>query len=212
MGQSPRGTFSIQSSGGGTVTVDGTQAFSGSKSVVIKSRGTYPGTFLVFNNIQSQLPGNDLHGRAMIFHKTLPGQAHFDTVIASNAGGGNPTYILGGMYGKFMSVYHPGDCSVDSDTPFPQGKWACVQWQFKGAADGTHLHKMMLDGQTVQNGEQTGNQGVCVAGGARNRDWRAPTFGQLKVGHVHFGNNTAIEMYIDDLAWGDKPIPCPAAQ
>jgi hypothetical protein len=27
---------------------------------------------------------------------------------------------------------------------------------------------------------------------------------------VHFGNNTAIEMRIDDLAWGDKPIPCPA--
>jgi hypothetical protein len=211
-GRAPMGMFRVDVAGGGSLVVDTGKFFSGKQSIAIKAvrGGGYPGTWLTFPDIAPKIPSNDLHGRAMIYMTDVPGGAHWDGVMASGplSGGGNATYVLGGMYRNFMSVYHPGDCSVDSSTRFPTGRWACIQWQFKGAKDGTHLHKMMLDGQVVQNGIQDGRQGFCVNGGAR--DWRAPTFSTLKVGYVHYGNApAAIEMWIDDLAFGEQAIPCP---
>jgi hypothetical protein len=198
-------------SGGATLTVDDSKAFSGKMSIALKKGGGYPGTWLTFSDVAAKIPSNDLHGRAMIWMTAVPGGAHWDGIMASGTkpGGGNATYILGGMFRNFMSVYHPGDCSVDSKTPFPTGRWACIQWEFMGTKDGKmHLHKMMLDGQVVDNGIQNGNQGVCAAGGG-TREWVAPIFNTLKVGYVHYGGSNNIELWIDDLAWGEQAIPCP---
>jgi hypothetical protein len=181
---------------GGTVTTDTTKFFSGKQSILIKTRGgtNFPGNNLVFSGIEKLLPENDLHGRVMMWMANTPGAAHWDSILGSAAGGSNPTYILGGMYRNFMSVYHPGDLSVDSLTPFPTGKWACIQWQFSGKG-GMNLHKMMLDGVVVDKGTTT--------------RWRAPTFSQLKVGYRHFNTNVAVDVWLDDLAFGDQPIACP---
>jgi hypothetical protein len=62
-GAEPTGMFKVDKTGGATVTVDGSKAFSGTKSVVLKKAGGYPGTFLTFSNIASMIPSNDLHGR-----------------------------------------------------------------------------------------------------------------------------------------------------
>jgi hypothetical protein len=182
---------------GGTVTTDTTKFFSGKQSILIKTRGgtNFPGNNLVFSGIEKLLPANDLHGRVMMWMANTPGAAHWDSILGSAAGGSNPTYILGGMYRNFMSVYHPGDLSVDSNTPFPTGTWACIQWQFSGK-DGKNLHKMMLNGVVVDKGI--------------TERWRAPTFSQLKVGYRHFNTNVAVDVWIDDLAFGDQPIACPA--
>jgi hypothetical protein len=198
-GAAPTGMFKVT----GPVTVDTTRAFSGTKSVTYKNVGG-SGAWLTFAGMAASLPENDLHGRMMIFMPATPGKAHFDTIMATGTGTG--TYILGGMYGNFMSVYHPGDCSVDSKTPFPTNRWACIQWEFKGTKDGKHLHKMMLDGMVVDNGIQDGSQGFCVNGGGR--DWKAPIFDNMKVGHVAYGGGS-ISLWIDDLAWGPQEIPCP---
>jgi len=181
---------------GGTVTTDTTKAFSGKQSILIKTRGgtNFPGNNLVFSGIEKLLPENDLHGRVMMWMNNTPGRAHWDSIMGSAAGGSNPTYILGGMYMNFMSVYHPGDLSVDSNTPFPTGTWACIQWQFSGKG-GKNLHKMMLNGVVVDKGI--------------TERWRAPTFSQLKVGYRHFNTNVAVDVWIDDLAFGDQPIACP---
>lgn len=180
---------------GGTVTTDTTKFYSGKQSILIKTRGgtNYPGNNLVFSGIEKLLPSNDLHGRVMMWMANTPGQAHWDSILGS-AAGGNPTYILGGMYANFMSVYHPGDLSVDSNTKFPTGTWACIQWQFSGK-DGKNLHKMMLNGVVVDKGI--------------TERWRAPTFSQLKVGYRHFNTNVAVDVWLDDLAFGDQPIACP---
>lgn len=151
----------------------------------------------MFSGIEKLLPENDLHGRVMMWMNNTPGRAHWDSIMGSAAGGSNPTYILGGMYMNFMSVYHPGDLSVDSNTPFPTGTWACIQWQFSGKG-GKNLHKMMLNGVVVDKGI--------------TERWRAPTFSQLKVGYRHFNTNVAVDVWIDDLAFGDQPIACPQKQ
>jgi hypothetical protein len=181
---------------GGTLTVDTTKFFSGKQSILIKTRGgtNFPGNNLVFSGIEKLLPENDLHGRVMMWMDKTPGQAHWDSILGSAAGGSNPTYILGGMYANFMSVYHPGDVSVDSNTPFPTGTWACIQWQFSGKG-GKNVHKMMLNGVVVDKG--------------LTERWKAPTFSQLKVGYRHFNTNVAVDVWLDDLAFGDQPIACP---
>ena len=211
LGMAPTGMFKVDKTGGATVTVDGAKAFSGTKSVVLKGAGGYPGTFLTFSNISAMIPSNDLHGRVMMWMTKVPGGAHWDGIMASGTktGGGNATYILGGMYMNFMAVYHPGDCSTDSKTPFPVGRWACIQWEFKGTKDGKHLHKMMLDGKVVDNGTQDGSQGVCASGGGTH-DWTAPTFNTLKVGYVAYGGSSG-DIWFDDLAFGEQEIPCPPA-
>jgi hypothetical protein len=209
VGAEPTGMFKVDKTGGATVTVDGSKAFSGTKSVVLKKAGGYPGTFLTFSGISSMIPSNDLHGRVMMWMTKVPGGAHWDGIWAtgSKLGGGTATYILGGMYMNFMAVYHPGDCSTDSKTPFPVGRWACIQWEFKGTKDGKHLHKMMLDGKVVDNGIQDASQGVCASGGGTH-DWAAPIFNTLKVGYVAYGGSSG-DIWFDDLAFGEQEIPCP---
>lgn len=206
----PHGMWKVDKTGGATVTVDDTKAYSGKKSILFHKAGGYPGTFLTFSNIASMIPSNDLHGRVMMWMTQTPGKSHWDGIWAtgSKPGGGTATYILGGMYGNFMAVYHPGDCSTDSKTPFPTGRWACIQWEFKGTKDGKHLHRMLLDGQVVDNGVQDGSQGVC-AGSGGTHDWTAPVFNTLKVGYVAYGGGSG-DIWFDDLAFGESEIPCPA--
>jgi hypothetical protein len=205
----PTGMFKVDKTGGATVTVDDTKAFSGTKSILFRKAGGYPGTFLTFSNIAAMIPSNDLHGRVMMWMTQTPGKAHWDGIwgTGNKPGGGTATYILGGMYGNFMAVYHPGDCSTDSKTPFPTGRWACIQWEFKGTKDGKHLHRMLLDGQVVDNGVQDGSQGVCASGGGTH-DWAAPIFNTLKVGYVAYGGGSG-DIWFDDLAFGEEPIACP---
>ena len=195
-GQAPSSPDFKVEMNGGSMSVDSAKFFSGKQSIKISTRGgtNFPGTNLVFSGVEKLLPENDMHGRVMMWMANTPGRAHWDSILGSAAGGANPTYILGGMYMNFMSVYHPGDDSVDSATPFPTGTWACIQWQFSGKG-GMNIHKMMLNGQVVDKGLTT--------------KWRAPTFSQLKVGYRHFNTNVAVDVWLDDLAFGDQPIPCP---
>ena len=213
-GKPPTGMFTLKVSSSATLLVDDTKFANGKKSLAIKGpRGSF-GAQLVFGAPQLPLPANDLHGRMMVWITKVPGGGvHWDGVLASGplASGRNSTYVLGGMYGNFMAVYHPGDCSVDSNTKFPEGRWACIQWQFKGAKDGTHLLKMMLDGQVVDKGAITTKGPNNCAAGNNGGEWLAPAFQKLTVGWINYqASPIPVEMWIDDLAFGESEIPCPA--
>jgi hypothetical protein len=187
--------FKVETTGG-SLTTDTSKAFSGTKSILIKARTgtTYPGNNLVFSGIEKLLPDNDLHGRVMMWMTNTPGDAHWDSVIGASAGGAEPLYVLGGMFKRFMAVYHPGDTAQDSATAFPTGTWACIQWEFSGKG-GKNLHKVMLNGMVVNNGI--------------TERWPAPTFSHLRVGHRHFSSTVTVDLWLDDLAFGDQPIACP---
>ncbi|HEY0706683.1 MAG TPA: hypothetical protein VGG33_07800, partial [Polyangia bacterium] len=216
-GMQPTGNFRVNVANTGTLTVDSTKAFSGKQSILIKGPAGSFTSRLAFGAPLLPLPSNDLHGRAMVFMTAVPsGGVHWDNAIASGplpGGGGNSSYVMGGMYSNFMAVYHPGDCSVDSSTKFPTGRWACLQWQFKGAADGTHVLRMMMDGKLVDKGEVTTmGPANCVGGGAASREWKAPNFTSLTFGWINYQRSAIpIEMWVDDLAFGEQAIPCPTA-
>jgi hypothetical protein len=209
MGAEPKGMYSIEKMGG-TLTVENTKPFSGTQSLHIhlnnppgdsKAQLAFVAPLLPFAN-------NDVHGRVMVWLMKNPG-AHWDfaTAFGTDQPQDDDTkiqYTVGSMSGHMMAVYQPGDDSVDSTTPFPVGKWACLQWEFKGAADGTHLLKMMVDGQVVDKGQIT-------KGGIAKSNWPATTWKSMKVGFVTWGSvNFAVDMWLDDLAISDSDIPCPA--
>ena len=115
-------------------------------------------------------------------------------------------YTLGSMGGHMMAVYQPGDDSVDSSTQFPVNRWACIQWEFMGAADGTHLLRFRVDGQLIDKGEIT-------KGGIANKNWKPTTWKSMTFGWINFGNaNSAVDMWVDNLAFGEQDIPCPPAK
>jgi hypothetical protein len=202
-GAEPKGMYSIEKSSAGMLTVDNMKAFSGTQSLHIhlnnppgdsKAQLAFMAPLLPFAN-------NDVHGRAMVWLVKNPG-AHWDfaTAFGTDKPADDDTkiqYTVGSMAGHMMAVYQPGDDSVDSTTPFPVGKWACLQWEFKHGADG-HLLKMMVDGKVVDKGEVTKN------------NWPGTTWKSMKVGFVTWGSvNMAVDMWLDDLAISDAAIPCP---
>jgi hypothetical protein len=192
-----------------TMTVDTTKFFSGKQSLKLGLSNAKSDTKaqLAFTAPLLPMPDNDVHGRVMVWISKNPGN-HWD--LATAFGTDQPQdddnltqYTLGAMSGHLMAVYQPGDDSVDSATPVPVGKWACLEWEFKGAADGTHLLKMQLDGKVIDKGEIT-------KGGIANSNWKPTTWKSMKIGFIVFSNVAgAVDMWLDDIAISDKPIGCP---
>jgi len=216
VGGAPKGdAFTTQ---GGAFAVETGKSFSGTKAVhihVAKGSGG-PNTKMIFKK-QFPLPNNDLHGRAMVFLTQNPADAtnagfHWDMIFAS---GGGKTYVLGSMYnavakaGAFMPVYHPGDRSIDTSTPFPTGKWSCIQWQFRygGAGD---LLQIKQDGKIVDLGKSTAEGAAIVDG--HIAAWPAGPWSQMTFGYDHYqGLKIDVDLWFDDLAFGAEEIPCPVS-
>jgi hypothetical protein len=191
------------------MTVDTTKFFSGKQSLKLGLSNAKGDTKaqMAFAGPLLPLPANDVFGRAMVWLSKNPGN-HWDlaTVFGTDPPEDDDAkiqYTLGSMGGHLMAVYQPGDDSVDSTTQLPAGKWVCLEWEFKGAADGTHLIRFQMDGKLIDKGEIT-------KGGPGKGDWKATTWKSMKVGFIVFsGVAGAFDMWMDDVAVSDKPIGCP---
>jgi hypothetical protein len=203
VGLAPMGMFNIQAAG--SVVVDGTKPYGGTKSLHYKvpagSSGTK--TQLQFTS-QFPLPSNDLHGRMMLYMSAVPGAStsdHWDMIESNNAGG--TVWEVGGQYGNYELVVDPPDQGLDSKTPFPTGRWFCQQWEFKypGAGqDTTYIVK--VDGAPVDQGDFTGPD-------SHGLRWVAGAWNDLWIGWEGYGNSPVdLEFWIDDLAFGEQEIPC----
>jgi hypothetical protein len=208
-GQAPQGKWTTN----GKVVIDTAQAFSGKQSLKFSGpKGSFDSR-MKFGADYLPVGGPDFYGRFMVYFSDIPRKenggsgCHFDLALASGPGG---TYVLGGMYGNFMGVYHPGDCSKDSDQPVPIKKWACVQWQFSGEPGKTHAYRMFLNGKLMPNGEVT-DAGPANCAQSADKRWQPPSqFTSLNFGWVNYQSTPVpIDMWVDDFAFGPKPIPCP---
>jgi hypothetical protein len=197
-GAAPTGMFTVGGKAGALV-VDTTKAFSGTKAVHIVSARPAPGAMLQFSK---QFPTNDLHGRAMFFVTRLPSGSHWDLVYSYSQN--NVQWELGGMYGKFMFTVDPPDHGITS-IAFPTGKWFCVQWEFKyggAGADNTFVAKM--DGKVLDKGQFTGADPT-------GQKWNGGPWRNVNVGWTTYGSSDVdVEMWVDDIAFGDAEIACPA--
>ena len=175
---------------GGTVTVDTSQHFSGARSLRFNIQNQADAQVML--EFTKQFPIDDEYGRLMMYMPRKPTtNSHWDILQSDNIR--NEHWELGGQFGNFELVVDPPDNGIDSKTPFPQGmEWHCIQWNFKNPGD-TFIAK--LDGQDVDPSPVRGR-------------WKSATFKNLTVGFQIFGSSAA-EFWIDDLAFGDKEIPCP---
>jgi hypothetical protein len=211
-GAEPKGPFAIRKSGGGTIIVDSTKPYSGAQSLHVHFDNVASGAKAQLSFVKPAIAfpfaANTIHGRMMLFMSRVP-TVHWDLVtgFATDAPVDNDNilqYILGSMYGKFMAV-HQGppaiDDSVDSATDFPVNRWACIQWEFRGNMDGTHHLRMLMDGKLVDKGDVT------------KATWKPPVFNSLAVGWINFQASAgALDMWMDDLAFGEQEIGCPPAK
>ncbi|HET6282443.1 MAG TPA: hypothetical protein VFH73_15880 [Polyangia bacterium] len=197
-GGKPTGTFTVM----GSVVVDSTRAFSGKQSAYIHLNN--PGSDTTAQLRFTGAPlfpalAADLFGRAMVYMNAVPGCCstsngiHWDLTTAK---AGGTEYTLGSMYGNFMPVYQPGDDSVDTKTKWPEKKWVCIQWEFKGTAN-------YLDVKV---------DGVRAMPGIPVTKWKPAMWSYLDFGWINFQpSSIPVDMWIDDLAFGPQEIACPAA-
>jgi hypothetical protein len=180
------------------IVVDATKAFSGTKSLHFKPTNNGP----YFATFTKQFPFNHMFGRLMFFMANRPTNgSHWDFVRAANAG--STQWSIGGQFGNFELVCDPPDNGLDSTTPFPADKWVCLQWEFSFDPNGGKtLFVTKADGMVV-------NKGMVM--GPKGDDWRAGAWRNLEVGWEVFQSvPTRPEFWVDDLAFGEQEIPCPA--
>jgi hypothetical protein len=190
MGMPPSGPFMVGTSSGASVVVDGTRKFSGTKSLHYKTGGGR-----VMLKFTQQFPIDNQHGRLMLYvPNKIASNNHWDMIQSHSS---NPNHWeLGGMYGNFELVVDPPDNGIDSKTPFPFGdKWHCIQWNFKHP-DGLFVAK--VNGAHVDASPVMGK-------------WKSGRWQDLTIGWELFSGSYATEFWIDDLAFGEQEIPCPAA-
>ena len=197
----PVGDYSVSSSG---VVVDNSKAFSGTQSLHFLKNPKPATANSPFINFTKQFPlaSNDLHGRIMYFMAETPKtDSHWDFITSRNSG--NTEWSIGGQDGIFELVCDPPDNGLNSKTAWPSGKWVCMQWEYKypGSTDTTFLAK--VDGVAVDKGDFTGAN-------SNGEKWVAGTWSNLKFDWEVFGKSDVdVEFWIDDLAFGEQPIPCP---
>jgi hypothetical protein len=218
LGGPPGGLWGVSGSGGGgeSALVDAGKAWSGGRSVRIRHTGTaHSAIYITLATPVLPLPRNDLHGRLMLFIRQAPPRLHWDNVRATGPrpDGKEAQYNLGGESASFLVNYEPHDCYRRTQVAYPQGRWACLQWQFSGASTeggGTRneVH-VWLDGQPVEEATVTRFGQGCVD--KTTSEWIAPRFERLFVGWEQYRPSDPIEMWIDDVAVGETPIACPAS-
>lgn len=214
------GFFSVAQPMGATMAIDTTKAHSGTKALHIQVEAG-GGKRAIVNFAQPVLPrpGNVLYARAMIFLSRNPrGGTHWNYFSASgvrvdpvNGRVQGLEWFWGGHNSGLQAFYSQGDCAYRQGTHvMPEGHWNCWQWKFDGdeaAHNGRGWMTIWRDGNPTPVLEMKGIANICGASPA----WLAPNFTGATLGWVHAQDTSfPIEVWIDDVAFGDQMIECPA--
>jgi hypothetical protein len=200
----------------GTVLVDGTHTFSGTKAVhfTLAPANSIPHVQMLG---KISLPTNEFFGRMMVWMAPyVPTPPHWNLIEGWGYMPGSVTHTIydQGMY-EYGGVCSPEgglgaaylgpktDCCQPSDAAVPMSHWACVEWQFDGIKNEYHF---WLDGQAIDSLTVTASPTQC--GGV----WHAPVFERVDLGFGGGSPNyaTSHEMWIDDVGIASTRIGCPA--
>jgi hypothetical protein len=198
MGMPPVGDFTVAAKAGAMV-VDGSKPYRGTKSLHIKTAAPGSRTMLDFTK---QFPFNDFHGRAMVFMtKVNTNDEHWDFFYGYNSAN---EWELGGQFQGWSLVLDPPDHPVYSKDKIPLGRWMCIQWNWKYGGPGVDTaYTAKVDGKTFDKSSWTGAD-------PSGRKWTAGPWKSFSAGWEGYNPaNVDIEMWIDDLAFGEQEIPCP---
>jgi hypothetical protein len=239
-GAVPSGMWTANQNGG-TVTVDGTRAFSGSKSLLATtpaSTENYKSAMAGFQDpARLPLASNSLYGRMMFFLDSAPTtDVHWTFVdgsgqVADPAGSYTAIYRYGGQHPvmdgatfrgtQFMANYETPD---HYSTPDKGPSTDCYQqavgeitpvgkWSCaEWHFDGpSNSMQFWLDGREVTGLAMNGTGDGCLDQ-PNDYTWVAPAFTRIDVGWESYQPDDARSLWIDDVAIGDQRIGCPSAQ
>jgi hypothetical protein len=195
----------------GQGTIDGAKAAHGKNALHVAAGGD--GAFATVKPPGFFPPAeNEYYGRALFWVETLP-TSHWTFVRSKGpvAGKGySAEYTYGGTGKHFIANYDTqgvsSDCWKDAGN-VPLGKWACLEWHFKGA---TNEMQLWVDGVEDAKAHVVGKGDGCIANGTAGT-WFAPTFNSLELGFAVYGASTAgFSVWFDDVALGKARVGCPA--
>jgi hypothetical protein len=225
LGQAPGSPWAASTNGGGLVAVDGTRAFSGTKSVLATAPtgASYRRAYIGLDAASGIFPAaaTGMYGRAMFWLEAAPTEVHW-TMIQAEGPTTTPApthaaqYRYGGQHdtGRLMANYETNsgvstDCYAHAQTTIiPTGRWACFEWHFAVA---TNEMQLWLDGSDVA-GVHVVDRGEGCVGQATAGQWQAPpAFTNLYLGWEHYQAwSSDIRMWVDGVAVSTERVGCPA--
>ncbi len=211
-------TVDIRPAGTGTLQIDTTRAYSGTKSVHITLVANRDHINSFITRPLSALPNNTFYGRMMMWVMATPARnVHWDNIRAQgffpgtmtdgqyNYGGG-PVPGDGGLFANYWTP--SADCWKNSKTHMPLAQWNCIEWLYDGAKNEMHY---WLNGEELADMAVMQKGDGCIQGAGAN-NWRAPPFTKLSLGWYNAQTSPIpIDMWMDDVGIDTKRIGCPAA-
>jgi len=183
--------------GAGTVTVDGTRAFRGGKSLHVAALGTShkaaiseTKTFPIANNI--------LFARMFVWFDTFTTTAHFTMAEAPQTAAG--AWIRfggqGGKYGVGTDHGASGDWLQQDTMAVPTKQWTCIEFELK--SDTNEFHVWLDDVERT----------ALNVGAKQHNGFVMPPFSSLWFGWQTYSNQAPGEFWVDEIAVDSKPIGC----
>ena len=213
---------------GGTLAVDETRGFGGSKkSVKITVNPGGEKTARMRHVGAGLLPADQIYMRMMVWMDAAPqGAGHWNWML----GEGNATQATGGKLssafiasggnltgGSTWMLYGGGasggyqDCFAAAQTKLPTGRWACYEFHLNSK---TNTGQSWVDGkfdELLAFEDAQPLTGQCLGGhNFTNGLWYVPRIEKVFFGFkIYHTLNATATAWIDDVAIGNKRIGCP---
>ena len=214
-GGEPSGRWTVTAencTGTGTVTVDETEAHSGSRSLRVDGGGGY------CNHVFAGTPLTDLglqdtvYLRFWVKHSTELPAGHVTFAAMNDAADGDRDLRMGGQNGALQWNRESDDATLPEQSPdgvalsqpLPVNTWTCVEARVDQAAgelstwvDGTLVEGLVVDGEPTHDVDSQ-----WLGRG----DWR-PSLTDLRLGWESYGGDTDT-LWFDDVAVGGERLGC----
>jgi hypothetical protein len=209
---------------GGTLAIDTTRAYSGTRALKAHINGGSQGGGRLWAQGGALFAPTrrQLYGRFMMWNEREANSVHWTIFGASGvvpspspAAGHTTTYLFSAAETKkFMAVFYDNqtqqDCWHHSQqlVPIaaPTDHWTCVSFE----ADAENIrYRMSLDGTEVTSFSVNTTGDGCLNAGATT-PWSGPAFDRFYLGAMSFhAMSGPLDIWFDDLVVDTSPVLCP---
>jgi hypothetical protein len=212
-GTTPGGRWTVGAAnctGTGTVTVDGTVAHSGSRSVKVTGQGGYCNHAFLGTSL-ADVGSGKLFGRFWVRHTTPLPTGHVAFMAMRDTADGGRDLRAGGQNQALQWNRESDDATLPAQSPagvaqsvpLPTGTWSCFEFEVDGAAGqlrtwlgSAEVPGLVVDGVPTPDIDQQW----------LNRAWH-PALTDLRLGWESYAGD-ADTLWFDDVALGTARIGC----
>jgi hypothetical protein len=198
-------------SGSGTISLDTSQAHSGTRSVKVTGGGGYCDHVFIANTSAFDTLGATVHGRAFVRFSEALGGGH-TTFAAFKDSAQNTDIRIGGQNRVLMWNRQNDDATLPVLSPTgtsksvqpPANQWFCLEFKVDGSAgtidtwvDGVEVEGLIVDGTSTPDVDEQW---------LRVQNWR-PNLTDARFGWESYAGQ-ALTVWFDDIALGPDRIGC----